>query len=268
VVFCLPGVPREMKRMFAEQVRPELVRDRPVGRCVVRRRLRCFGMGESDIAAVLGKRMARGRNPRIDSTASNGIITLHVVAEAATAEQADALVRRDIGEIRAELGPAVFGEGDQSLAEVVGRMLADRGLTVAVAESCTGGLIGKLLTDVPGSSEYFVGGWITYSNEAKIRDLGVPAGLIASHGAVSKPVAAAMARGARQRSGADLAVAVTGIAGPTGGSVEKPVGLVHIAVADETDCPCERHVWPFGRASVRLRAALTAINRLRLTMRN
>lgn len=266
--FCLPGVPSEMKRMFNDTVEPELAQRVRTGPVIVRRRLRCFGAGESDIAALLGDRMQRGRNPLVNSTASNGIITLHIVAQAEDAGRAQVMIRAEEADLRNLLGELVFGDEEQTLAEVTGELLVRRGLRLAVAESCTGGLIGKLLTDVPGASRYFLGGWITYSNEAKIRDLGVPEALIGTHGAVSEPVAEAMARGARQRAQADLAVATTGIAGPEGGSEQKPVGLVYIAVAEADECRVRRFVWPHSRPAVRLRAALTAINELRLRLRN
>ena len=268
VFFCLPGVPSEMKRMFSDTVQPELVARMTAGPVTVRRRLRCFGTGESDIAAMLGDRMQRGRNPLVNSTASSGVITLHIVAEADDRAQAEALAHAEQTELRSLLGDVIFGEEDQTLAEVVGGQLTRRGMTLAVAESCTGGLIGKLLTDVPGASQHFLGGWITYSNEAKIRDLDVPESLIRTHGAVSEPVAEAMAVGARRRAGADFGLAVTGIAGPEGGTEQKPVGLVYIGVAAAASGRVARFIWPYSRPAVRLRAALTAINQLRLELRN
>jgi len=139
------------------------------------------------------------------------------------------------------------------------------GKTLAVAESCTGGLLAKLITDISGSSGYFTYGWVTYSNEAKSRELDVPAEMIEKYGAVSEQVARAMAQGARRGAGTDYAIAVTGIAGPGGGTAQKPVGLVYIGVDRQGGTDTSRHVFSFDRSSVRLRAAQTALNILRLT---
>jgi nicotinamide-nucleotide amidase len=144
--------------------------------------------------------------------------------------------------------------------------LAESGQTVAVAESCTGGALAKSFTDIPGSSRYFTYGWVTYSNEAKNRELGISADLIEREGAVSEAVAQAMAAGARRESGATYAIGITGIAGPGGGSEQKPVGLVYICLDDEEDNEVKRFVFPYGRESMRLRAANTAMNMLRLRL--
>ena len=174
--------------------------------------------------------MERGRNPLVNCTVSGGVITLHVVATAGEESRAEEMAEEGVTGICDILGDLVYGRDDERLGEVVGRRLREGGKTVAVAESCTGGLLGKLLTDSPGSSEYFVCGWVTYSNSAKINELGVDEGVIERNGAVSEEVAGAMARGCRVRSGADFGIGITGIAGPGGGSEEKPVGLVYIGV--------------------------------------
>jgi nicotinamide-nucleotide amidase len=150
----------------------------------------------------------------------------------------------------------------QNPADAVGQKLTERRMTVAVAESCTGGLIAKLLTDIPGASGYFTCGWVTYSDKAKVTELGVDKALIDRRGAVSGEVAVSMARGARKRSGADFAVAVTGIAGPGGGTREKPVGLVYIAVAGKGRCGAKRFVFSGNRDLIRLKAAETAMDLL------
>ena len=263
--FALPGVPMEMKRMFAESVAPELKR-LAGGQAVIVRKLRCFGAGESTVAELLGDRMQRGRNPLINCTVSSGVITLHVVASARNEPEAEQMARKDEESLRSVLGELVFGTADQSLAEVVGEELARQGKTLALAESCTGGLLAKLVTDIPGASRYFTHGWITYSNEAKIGELGVPAGLIERYGAVSEQVAEAMARGARRKAGTDFAIGITGIAGPTGGTEQKPVGLVYINVDSGTGCESKRFVFTHDRRFTRLRAAQTALNMLRLKL--
>ena len=259
IIFCMPGVPKEMERMFGESVMPAL-ESLAGDQVVVTRKVMCFGIGESMIADKLGDLMRRGRNPLINSTASAGVITLYIVASAVEEAVAEEMVEADRATICGILGDAVYGYDGQSLAEAVGSRLAECGRTVAVGESCTGGLVAKLITDVAGASGYFTHGWVTYSNEAKISQLGVEEGLIEAHGAVSEEVACAMARGARQKAGADYAIGITGIAGPSGGTERKPVGLVYISVDREEGCFCRRFVFLHSREYVRLRAAMTALS--------
>ena len=263
LIFALPGVPSEMKQMFEESVLAEL--QRFAGKqAVVIRKLRCFGTGESNIAELLGNLCRRGRNPRIDFTASRGVITLHIIATAEDKSQAQKKAEKDEKLLTDKLGEIIYGTGDQTLAEVVGQKLAQQKKTIAVAESCTGGYLAKLLTDIPGASRYFTHGWITYSNSAKTSELGVPAHLIEEHGAVSEQVAQAMARGAKKRAGTDFAIGLTGIAGPTGASKQKPIGLVYISVDFDSGCETKRFIFHHDRDSIRLRAAQTALNMLRL----
>jgi nicotinamide-nucleotide amidase len=260
--FVLPGVPREMKQMLEASVLMHL-RAMSQGQVIAVRRLRCFGAGESAIAEMLGDAMLRGRNPLVNCTASAGVITLEIVAMAQADGCAEGMAADTEQSLRRKLGSVVYGAGDETLAEVVGRRLTQRGQTLATAESCTGGLLAKLVTDVPGASRYFARGWVTYSNEAKTDELGVPVGLLAQHGAVSEHVAAAMAQGARRRAQAGYAIGITGIAGPDGGSEQKPVGLVYISVDHSGGTDTSRHVFSFDRHAVRLRAAQTALNMLR-----
>jgi len=263
--FAMPGVPMEAKRMFEESVRPELERFAG-GQAVVVKKLKCFGAGESTIAELLGTMMQRGRNPLINCTASSGIITLHIIATAENKEKAGQMAEKDEKLLQSTLGELIYGVADQSLAEVVAEKLVQQGKTIAVAESCTGGLLAKLLTDIPGSSKYFTYGWITYSNEAKISELGVSAELIQEYGAVSGQVAESMARAARKKAGTDYAVGITGIAGPTGGTEQKPVGLVYIGVDSENGCDTKRCLFFGNRRLIRLRAAQTVLNILRLKL--
>jgi len=274
LLLALPGVPKEMRHMLdpkemrhmLEAVVLPRVRAMVRGQAIVVRRLRCYGAGESTVAKMVGEAMRRGRNPLVNCTASAGIITLEIVATAAERDEAEEAAAAEDAALRKILGPLVYGTDDQSLAEVVGQRLTELGRTLVVAESCTGGLLAKLITDVPGASRYFAGGWIAYSNEIKTSQLGVPQALIDAHGAVSEQVAAAMAEGARHKAGADMAVAITGIAGPTGASEQKPVGLVYIAVSGQEGTDTPRYVFPQDRSSVRLRAAQTALNTLRLRL--
>jgi nicotinamide-nucleotide amidase len=261
--FAMPGVPVEMKEMLEKSVLPRLTQKGAGGFTIIKK-VRCFGAGESALAEKLGDLMDRGRNPLINSTVGSGIITLHVVATAGTKKQAGQMAKKDVSHLRSLLGDFIFGVDDQTLPEVVGCWLMKHRKTITVAESCTGGLLTKLITDIPGASEYFTRGWITYSNQAKTKLLGVPKKLIEKHGAVSEQVASAMAIAARKKAKSDYAIAITGIAGPAGGSKQKPVGLVYISVCDGDDCQTRKCLFSYTRDLIRIRAALTALNMLRL----
>jgi nicotinamide-nucleotide amidase len=265
MVIALPGVPSEMRQMFEESVFGKL-RELAGEQAVIVRKLRCFGTGESNIAELVGPLMQRGRNPLINSTSGRGAITLHIIATSKDEDEAQRIAEKDESLLRQTLGDVVYGRGEQTLAEVVGGLLTEREETIAVAESCTGGLLAKLLTDIPGASKYFTSGWITYSNTAKTQELGVPAELIEKYGAVSGEVGSAMAEGARRRAGTDFAIGITGIAGPEGGSEQKPVGLVCISVDSTSGSNTERFVFSGDRDTIRLRAAQTALNMLRLRL--
>lgn len=265
-LFSVPGVPVEMKAMYQDYICP-VIGAQKSGPIVLTECMHCYGAGESIIAQQLGNRMKRGRNPLLNCTVSGGDITLHVVATADDFNQAKNMIEQQKTEIASILGPLVYSTTDESLPEVVGKRLKQRNMTLATAESCTGGLIGKLLTDTGGSSEYYLGGWITYSNDAKMRDLGVSKELLETYGAVSEPVAKAMALGAKAKAGSNAAIGVTGIAGPGGGTDQKPVGLVYIAVAVENQAEVrEFRFAPLSRDMIRQRAALMALNMLRLKL--
>jgi nicotinamide-nucleotide amidase len=251
-----------MKRIFEQSVLPKLAELQ--GReAVAVRKLKCFGMGESNIAELLGSRMERGRNPLVNTTVRDGVITVHIIARDEDMKRADLIAESEQGQITGILGDIVFAKEDITLAQAVGARLTELHKTLAVAESCTGGLVGKLLTDVPGSSNYFLCGWVTYSNEAKIRELGIDSELIEKSGAVSREVAAAMAAGARNNAGADYALGITGIAGPGGATADKNVGLVYISVAKTDAVSVERLAFSGDRDSIRKRAANTALDILR-----
>lgn len=266
LIFVMPGVPSEMKQMFEESVFPEL--QKFAGKqAVVILKLRCFGAGESDIAEKLGDLMQRGRNPLINCTVHCGVITLHIIATAEDKGKAQEMAKEFEKTLKNALGELIFGTGEQTLAEIVGEKLAQQKKTIAVAESCTGGTLAKLLTDIPGASRYFTYGWVTYSNSAKIKELGVEADLIKRDGAVNDKVAEAMAKGARKKAGTDFAIAITGIAGPDGGSEQKPVGLVYISVDSDSGCETKRFIFTaHSRDFIRLQAAQTALNMLRLKL--
>jgi nicotinamide-nucleotide amidase len=262
-VYVLPGVPQEMRRMFAESVAPRLGGGEAV---VLHRTLHTFGTGESDVGAVIADLMEPGRAVHVGTTASAGLVSVRLRARGETRQEAERLVAEAADEVRRRLGELIVGEDDETMAERVGRLLRDRGQTLATAESCTGGLVSQLITAVPGSSDYYVGGAVAYSNALKRDVLGVPAGTLNAHGAVSAETAEQMAAGARERFAADWAVSLTGIAGPGGDTEDKPVGLVFVALAGTGGVDTSRYVFPGTREMVRLRAALAALNALRLAL--
>ncbi|MEC8252598.1 MAG: competence/damage-inducible protein A [Planctomycetota bacterium] len=230
-LFAMPGVPREMKVMLREQVLPRL---QAIGALTptAQRMLRVLGPSEAMLGERVGEFMSPGCNPQVGITASGGLLTVRIVATAETVEGASERCEQTAAVLRPRLGDWLFAEGDETLPELALRALAASGRTIAFAESCTGGLCAARLTDCPGSSAVLMGGVVAYSNAAKTAALGVPAALIEQHGAVSEQVAAAMAAGARDRFAAEVAIATTGIAGPAGGSEDKPVGTVCFGLAD------------------------------------
>jgi len=266
IIAAMPGVPSEMKPMM-ENVVLEEIEKISNGSYVVIKKLKCFGCGESTIAEKLGSLMARDRNPLINCTVDIGIITLHIVATGESKIEAEKAADKDFCELKDMLGDLVYGTGNQTLGEVVGQRLLKNKQTLALAESCTAGLISKWITDLPGASEFYHFGWTTYSGLAKTLQLDVPSETIEQFGQVSGEVAIAMAVGARKRANSDFAISVTGIAGPTGGTNQKPVGLVYIAI----DSPKGTNVHKFNftrpdRHFIRTRTAQTALNLLRLSL--
>ncbi len=271
-VYAMPGVPREMKAMFIDHVLPQLAAHGTHQATILTTELHSFGMGESTVGEKLNDLMARDRNPTVGTTACDGIVTVRIrchMPDPAAAKQA---INETASEVRRRLGEVIFGRDGTTLGQAVVELLSNQQLTVATAESCTGGMIASLITDVPGSSRVFTGGWVTYANRTKTDQLGVPARIIYSHGAVSEPVVSEMARCSLDKSAADLAVATSGIAGPEGGSAEKPVGTVWLAMAyrDKTDNSVRIRTMhtrlPGDRGAVRLRASYIALQMLRLHM--
>jgi competence/damage-inducible protein CinA-like protein len=262
--FCLPGVPRELARMMDEEVLPRLAaRLRPAGGSVLRAALlRTFGMGESTLEDEL-KDLAREEGVTLGFRTAFPDNFLRPVVRAADEAQARAHLERVCEAIRARLGPLIYGRDDETMELVLGRLLAERGASLAVAESCSGGLLAQRISAVPGASRYFRGGVVAYANQAKRDLLGVPEALLAAHGAVSAPVACAMAEGARSRFGAELALATTGISGPDGGSPEKPVGLVFVAFADARGSEAHEFLFPFDRERHRVVTSQVALDWVR-----
>jgi nicotinamide-nucleotide amidase len=229
VAYFLPGVPREMKRMFEEQVAPRIRALAPNN--LFQSRLRTFGLPESVVGEKLAGIEETFPGTTIGYRAHFPEIEVKVLVRAASHSVARGVCERATAEVRARLGTFVYGEAGDTFAGIVGRALRARGWTFAIAESCTGGLVGHMITREPGASEFLLLDAVTYANSAKSRVLGVNEETIRWHGAVSSEVAAAMADGAKRVSGADVALALTGVAGPSGGTEEKPVGTVYIALA-------------------------------------
>src|ERR671912_2110498 len=262
----LPGLPPEMKSMFEATLEP-LIRARSEG-SIVSKTLHFAGIGESALAEKV-QEFLDATDPTVAPLAGQGKVRLRITTRAATDREAQEKIAPVEKEITARLSDYYFGEGDETLEGSVGRLLGDRGATLALAESCTGGLIAKRLTDMPGSSAYFTEGFVTYSNESKERLLGVPQEMLAEYGAVSEPVARKMAEGARTVSGADYGLSVTGIAGPDGGTQEKPVGLVFVGISDSKNTFAEKldlTAWARSRDSIRERSANRAFDLLRLRL--
>lgn len=258
-VFVLPGVPKEMRLMFERDVRPK-IETRANGGVILSRTLHTFGLGESSVAERLGNLMERTRNPSVGTTVSGGVVSIRINARFASRDDAWQQLEATVQQCRAALGDLIYGQDEQSLQEAVALLLKQAGQTVTSAESCTGGLLAKVLTDVPGSSAYFRQGWITYANDAKSELLGVTIG---QGGAVSEDAVRQMAIGARQRSGADFALAISGIAGPDGGTPQKPVGTVCIGLATLDHVIARTFNFPGDREMIRDRSAKMALTMLR-----
>lgn len=266
-VYCMPGVPREMRHLFSRHVLPAV--GQRVRRTSHQAHIRCIGLPESVVAERLADWDAGGVRAEPGVTlgyrASLGQIEVKVLARAESLDEARRLAEAVASQAKERLGDHVFGGRDDDFPAVVGATLREADLTLALAESCTGGLASKLLSDVPGSSDFLLLSAVTYANAAKERVLGVPSDLLERHGAVSEPVVAAMADGAREVADADLAVSISGVAGPAGGSPEKPVGTVCFGLSQRgMPTHVERRQFGKGRDRVRMLAAQHALALVRL----
>ncbi|MHC4789171.1 MAG: CinA family nicotinamide mononucleotide deamidase-related protein, partial [Planctomycetota bacterium] len=228
-VVAMPGVPREMRPMFTQSVAPFLSEALAPSGHVRTETVGIFPASESDVDERIPDLMEHGRNPSVGITVRDGIVSVSLRARADAEAEAAGLVQRDVAVLQERFGDRIFGHST-TLAQAVADQLERRGVTLGVAESLTGGLVGHMLVDVPGISRFFLADIVAYSDEVKVKQLGVPREAIERHGAVSAQVAEAMARGACAASGSDLGVSTTGIAGPSGGSKEKPVGLVYVGL--------------------------------------
>jgi nicotinamide-nucleotide amidase len=259
----LPGPPGEMKPMFEAEVLPRL-RERVGETSVVRRRvLKIASMPEGEVDQVLAPVYSRFEQAKTTILGSPGQVELHLVAQAASVAESEQRIDELAAALRAALPERIYSDDGRDLPAVVLDLLRERGLRLALAESCTGGLLGARLTEVPGASEVLERGFVTYSNRAKVDELGVSESLLALHGAVSEEAAAAMAGGARRAAAADVALAITGVAGPDGGTPETPVGLVFVAIAGAAGDAVRRCLFPGGRERVRYQATQVALEMVR-----
>jgi nicotinamide-nucleotide amidase len=255
-IFLLPGPPRELQPMFRESAMP-LLRSIIQGPPRFERRFyKIAYMGESLIEEAIGQRILAIPGVELGYCARPGEVDVRIIGERAALDQADQIVR-------AELADSIFTTDDETLEEVLVKMLTKKKQTLATAESCTGGLLANRITNVPGASAVLLAGYVVYSNEAKIDILGVDSKLIEEHGAVSEEVARSMANGARKRARSTYALATTGVAGPSGGSEEKPVGTVYVALADKSDVKIKKLFFPSDRETFKQLTAQAAFEMLR-----
>lgn len=262
LIISLPGVPRELKGMFHESVVPFL-QAKIQKSCLLSRTLKFVGIGESHLVEIINDVIINQTNPTVAPYASLGEVKVRITAKAESESKAQALIQPVEEQLKLLLEPYFYGVDQDTLEGVIGARLKTRNETLACAESCTGGLIAHRITNIPGSSDYFERGYITYSNKAKVEILGVDSDLIKSVGAVSKEVAIAMAVGAQKTANTTWGLAVTGIAGPSGATEEKPVGLVHIAVARNGHTKAKVYNFSGNREEIKFRTSQEALNLLR-----
>ena len=265
-IVCLPGVPKEMQTMLTKYLETYAIQHKPEEACILTKNLHTFGISEPEVESQIKEYADKEDSIKIMTLVHDGIVTINISATAKERESATKLLDRIEQDIRKELGSAVFGVGDETLEYAVAVLLKKYNKTIAVAESCTGGLVSDKFTNIPGISEFFLEGVVAYSNRAKVNTLGVPEKLIIKHGAVSPHVARAMAEGIKKRASADIGVGITGIAGPAGATKEKPVGLVYIAVAVDNDVEVKECRFKGSRIDIKTFSANTALNMVRLKL--
>lgn len=261
--FFVPGVPVEMKRMLEETVIPAVRSRKKDERQLRTRMFRVFGLSETQIEGRLKDVAQPADGLSVAYCVNFPEVFVKLRIEGDDEARLSAVLDEGCAKTREKLGDFLFAEGEDTIDAVVARLFREKGVTLSLAESCTGGLIAKRVTDMSGSSAYFLEGAVTYSNGAKSRVLDVPAEIIEEKGAVSSAVAMAMARGIRRKSGSDIALAVTGVAGPDGGTEEKPVGTVYLALAGPSDCKAKHYKFFGDRDRIRAITAFTAMDWLR-----
>lgn len=264
VLVLLPGPPREMQAMYLEEVESLLKQDFVLGeKLSASKTIKVIGPGESQVDEMLIDVINNPRGCSLALLAQDGEVHIKVTAEGEDSQHSQQILREITKRIEAIMGKYIFGYDEDSLAGVVGDLLARQGKSLSLAESCTGGLLAEMITDIPGSSRYFWGSVTSYSNEAKATLLGVQNDTLKSCGAVSRETAEEMARGILEKAGADFSLAITGIAGPDGGTQDKPIGLVYIAVADKNGVIVKEMHFAGAREAIRILSAKTALDLLR-----
>lgn len=261
-IILLPGPPSELRPMFETSCFPRLEK-LAGGMALARSVFRTAGLTESALDARIAPIYTKYKNPETTILAKPGQVEVRLTARGKTAEEAERLLRELGDQIEQSLENHIFARSEQSLEEVVGLYLVMKNATISVAESCTGGLLAERLTSISGSSRYFMSGVVCYSNGSKMELAGIPPLLLEMQGAVSAEVARGLAEGIRQRAGTTIGVGITGIAGPTGGSPEKPVGTVHVAVASPTETEHRRFIFPGDRGRIRWQASQVALDMVR-----
>jgi nicotinamide-nucleotide amidase len=263
VIVAMPGVPIEMKAMMIETVLPYLKKKFSKGEVIKSRVIKTCGIGESSLEELITDILTEQTNPTIAPLASQGEVKLRLTAKANSEEEADRLINLKEAKLQERIGEYIYGYDDDNLEGVVAKLLWDQKLTIATAESCTGGLIGDRLTSIAGSSAYFERGIISYSNQAKMDLLKVKKSTLEEYGAVSSQTAKEMAKGVRNLSKTDIGLSTTGIAGPGGESLEKPVGLVYMAIADKDGVESYRYQFNGSRERVKYMTSQMILNLLR-----
>lgn len=265
-IVCLPGVPGEMQPMLDKYLEISAVQHKSIEGCTLTRNLHTFGISECAVEEALKVFQGKEGRVKVLTLADDGIVSISILATAAERENALKILDRVELDIRNELGHTVFGAGDETLEYAVSVLLKKCNKTIALAESCTGGLVSDKLTNIPGISGFFLEGVVAYSNKAKIDALGVPEDLVLRYGAVSSEVARAMAEGIKKRASAHIGVGITGIAGPAGATKEKPVGLVYIAVTIDDFTDVKEYRFRGSRRDIKKISANTALNMVRLKL--
>ena len=263
VIVHLPGPPHELKTMVKNELLPYLSVHYPQKSIIVSKELHTYGLGESAVDETLRDILLTQSNPTIALLARPGEILVRITAKADNTRAAEELIADTEKQIRTRLGNIIFSTNDKTMEEVVAEALFTKKKTIALAESCTGGLVTSRLTDVRGASAYLIGSVVCYSNEIKEKQLGVPHQTLLDYGAVSEPTARAMAEGIRRLNGTDIGVGVTGIAGPDGGTPEKPVGTVYIAVADKNETTCRLCHFTGNRTTIKRLVSQAVLNEIR-----
>lgn len=258
-VICLPGPPREMKEMFSLHVRPYL-EDKTDSK-IVYKLIRTMGIGESQLETALLDLIDGQTDPTIATYAKEGESYLRVASKRPTKEEAEVAIEEMMVSIRERIGKYIYSEDNEDIWDIVGRMLLEKNISISCAESCTGGLFAKTLTDIPGISKVFDRGIVTYSNKSKVEELGVSEETLKKYGAVSEEIAIEMAEGLEKVCGSDLCISITGISGPDGGTEDKPVGLSYIAICYDGETKCkEVRLRDVGREYNRTRSVLNMIH--------